>query len=330
MSLSILSVFVMFGLVTSGLVFYFAPRPKLNAAPQQHRIPEVPVEELDDWLAKRESEVPDLIESTQARIQWANAREPQKTRLSFLYLHGFSATWQETAPVTEQLAAHFSANVVQGRVAGHGQGPAGMLTCAEDWLQSTADQFQLARRVGEQVVIVATSTGAPLAVWLTSQPEIANKVHACLFMSPNFRIRNPFGFVLTWPWSRHWVYFIVGKQRKWEPLSMAEAECWTHEYSTLALIEMQKTVDWANKQAFEDIQVPLAMMYMQNDATVFPPAAIRIFNRWGTQLKRIYKVSIDGETDEHVFAGHITAPHRIEWTVETFREFLCEVDSISQ
>jgi esterase/lipase len=250
-----------------------------------------------------------------------------RTRVSFLYLHGFSATWQETAPVTENLGAHFSANVVQGRVAGHGEGPTGMLTSAEEWLQSTADQFEIAQRVGEQVVIVAMSTGAALAVWLVSQPQLRDKVHACLFMSPNFRVRNPFGFLLTWPWSRHWLHLILGKQRKWEPQSKAESECWTHEYSTLALIEMQKTVNWVNEQAVENISVPLAMMYLQNDSTIHPQSAVNIFLRWGAPLKRIIKVNIDEEAREHVFVGNITAPHRIEWTVDTFRKFVEDVDN---
>ena len=70
-------------------------------------------------------------------------------------------------------------------------------------------------------------------------------------------------------------------------------------------------------------------MYMQNDSTIYPPAAISIFNRWGAQLKRIYKVSVDGEATDHVFVGNITAPHRVAWTVETFTAFLEEVDATS-
>ena len=141
-------------------------------------------------------------------------------------------------------------------------------------------------------------------------------------MSPNFRIRNKFGFLLTWPWSNHWVQKILGQEHAWESTSEAEAECWTHRYSTLALIEMQKMVDWTAKQDLKDLTIPLAMMYMINDGTIYPPAAISAFERWGSKIKQLIPVSIGPDAEEHVFVGDITAPHRVEWTVDQFSEFL--------
>lgn len=310
------------------LLFALGPRPKLNATKREHQVPDIPLDQLDRWLTESESQIDDLVEGTEACIQWADTSAPAQTDLSFLYLHGFSATWHETAPVTEQIASQFQANVVQGRIAGHGTGASGMLTPSEEWLQSTIDQFEIAQRIGKKVVIVATSTGAPLAVWLATQSSIQQKLHACLFMSPNFRTRSPFGFLLTWPWSKYWIQFFLGKERRWEPSSEAEARCWTHQYSTLSLIQMQKTVDWANKQNYENIETPLAMMYMENDATIYPPAAIKVFERWGGQHKQLSRVTIDGDAVEHVFAGNITAPHRIDWSVREFTTFLQGISSI--
>ena len=309
------------------LVFMFGPRPKLRAVPQTNQIPDLPVAQLADWLAETEAAVANLDANKAAHIQWAEPSNPEKTRLSFLYVHGFSATWRETAPVTEKLAAHFKANIVQGRLKGHGTGPAGMLATAEDWLQSLSDQFELAQKIGDKVIIVATSTGAPLSVWLTSQPELAAKIHACLFMSPNFRVRSRMGFLLTWPWSKYWIHFIVGRKVGAEAASEAEASCWTSQYSSLALIEMQKTVDWATAQNTDLIHTPVSMMYMVNDGTIYPPAAIDMFNRWNSKLKHLYRVTLDGEAAEHVFAGDITAPHRTDWCVQMFTEFLEKVDA---
>ena len=310
-----------------GLAFILGPRPQLKASYKKNPMPEMPIERLAGWLQDRESRVPDLISGAGAHICWAKTSQPSKTRLSFLYLHGFSATWPETAPVTQRLADHFQSNVVQGRIAGHGTGPDGMLATAEEWLQSIGELFELAQRIGDKVVIVATSTGAPLSVWLALQPELADKLHACLFMSPNFRVRSRLGFLLTWPWSKYWIQIILGKEIQSEPKSEAEANCWTQRYSTLALIEMQKTLDWANHQDFTNIHIPMAMMYMENDATVYPPAAINVFNLWRSELKYLYRVTIDGDAPEHVFVGDITAPHRTDWCVKMFIEFLEKVDS---
>ncbi|MFT7688558.1 MAG: esterase/lipase [Candidatus Azotimanducaceae bacterium] len=310
-------------LVIIALVIFFAPRPKLNPTALSAKTSNLDPIELENWLESRESQTENLIEEAKAHIHWAE--EKVKTPLCFMYIHGFSASWQETAPLTQRLADKYSANVLQARVAGHGSGPSGMLCSAEDWLQSITDQFEIARQIGDKVVIVATSTGAPLTTWLLSQEDKATDVAACLLISPNFRIRSPFGFLLTWPWSKHWIHFILGKEAKWEPKSALEAKVWTHEYSTLSLIEMQKTVDWTHKFDLNEINTPMALMYMENDETIFPPSAIKAFDQWGSSKKLLLKVLVDADATDHVFVGDITAPHRLEWSVEQFDQFLAPI-----
>lgn len=308
--------------VLVGLLFIFGPRPRLDSAPRKSQVPNLPIEQLPEWLDAQESRVPRLIEGTAAHIEWADPEKPGQTDLCFLYLHGFSATWQETAPLTSQLAERRGANIVQGRLAGHGEGSEGMLTPAEHWLQSATDHFDIASRLGKKVVIVGTSTGCTIATWLLDQPAIADKVHACLFLSPNFRIKSPFGFLLTWPFSKYWVHLILGRQHQWEPVSEAQAKAWTHQYSTLALVEMQKTVDHINALDIGRLDTPLAVMYMKNDGTIHPPTAIKVFNRWGSRHKKLIQVEPDGDAEEHVFVGDIVAPQRLEWCLDRFNAFL--------
>jgi esterase/lipase len=305
-----------------GFLIAFAPRPWLDSAPRKSQVPQIPLPQLTEWLDAQESRVPNLIDGTAAHIEWANPDNPEQTDLCFLYLHGFSATWQETAPLTHRLASHYGANLVQARLAGHGEGPEGMLTPAEYWLQSATDHFDIATRLGKKVVIVGTSTGCTIATWLLSQPTNAAKVHACLYLSPNFRIKSPFGFLLTWPLSKYWIHLILGREHAWEPVSEAQAKAWTHQYSTLALIEMQKTVDHIKRLDLGSFATPLAMMYMENDGTIHPPTAIKVFNRWGARHKKLIKVDLDGDAAEHVFVGDIVAPHRLDWCIERFTSFL--------
>jgi esterase/lipase len=309
-------------IIAIGLMFRFGPRPRLDATERQSQVPQIPIQKLPAWLDGQESHVPNLVPGAAAHIEWANEKDPQKTPYSFLYLHGFSATWQETAPLTSRLAKVRHANSVHGRLAGHGEGETGMLTPAEHWLQSVTDHFELATRLGEKVIIVGVSTGCTVATWLLNNPSHADKVHACLFLSPNFRIRSPLGFLLTWPLSKHWIHLILGRHHEWEPMSDAQAAAWTSRYSTLALIEMQKTVDFAQELDFGQFKIPLAMMYMENDGTIHPPSAIQVFNRWAANHKELIRVDLDGETEEHVFVGEITAPHRLDWCFERLNSFL--------
>ncbi|MEM7364932.1 MAG: alpha/beta fold hydrolase [Pseudomonadota bacterium] len=275
--------------------------------------------ELSQWLAAQEHKA-QVTDGTEAHIVFADASKPAPTRWVFLYLHGFSATWPETAPLTQTLANHYQANVFQSRLSGHGLGTEGMHASAEDWLESVATQFHIASRLGDQIIIVATSTGAALSVWLAQHyPE---RIDAILHLSPNYRVRNPLGQILTWPWSPLWVPWIVGSYREWEPISEEQRRFWSTRQPVSALIEMQKVVDWVQQQDLSKIQVPLATMYMINDPTIAPNAAVKAHRQWGADYKQLIKVVPDGNEASHVFVGDICGPSRNEWCTEQFRLFL--------
>ncbi len=314
------------------ILFVFGPKPRLIPEAIRPRIqPFDTLAELKKWLDDEESQVPNLTPGAEAGITWHNAAAPAKTAYCFVYLHGFSATRRETTPLTEQIAAQFDANILHTRLAGHGVGPDGMTTPAEAWLQSTLDAFQLATQLGDKVVIVATSTGATLATWLAQQQLFdISRLHALLFLSPNFKVRSPFGFLLTWPFAYQWIPRVLGQNRTWEPENEMAARYWTHSYSTHALIEMQKTVDYIRSVKLADIHIPLAMMYMKYDPTVNSDAAVAAFEHWGARCKKLIQVSIDPDEPIHVFVGDITAPQRVAWCAEQFTGFLNSLEAAGE
>ena len=67
---------------------------------------------------------------------------------------------------------------------------------AEEWLKSALDSWEIAAQIGRNVIIIATSTGAPISVWLASELNRAKKTRGLIFVSPNFKIRLPLGFLL--------------------------------------------------------------------------------------------------------------------------------------
>lgn len=325
---------ILFILLILIVAFLLGPRLRLDAAPIESRVPSFCNEEdsneldqnslieLSNWVDEYETQFKGMIPGTAAHIQWANTDQPKKTRLVFLYVHGFSATWKETHPVTLQLAQKYDANVFQARITGHGMDTHAMKSTAREWLQSIRDCWDICQRIGDRVVVVATSTGAPLSVWLTELPEAQEKLHAFLFMSPNFKTRSKLSFLLTMPWAKHWIRFLIGKTRKWEPENEEVEKYWTYEYSTDALMEMQSVVDWFGHQDLALQQIPLAIMYMKNDPTISPVAAVAGYDAWGSEQKVLLPVEVDGDAPQHVFAGDITAPHRTDWVVDRFDEFL--------
>ena len=224
--------------------------------------------------------------------------------------------------MSDRIASEIGANLVYARLAGHGLLENQMQASAEDWLQSVADAWDIASRIGEKVIIVAVSTGAPLAIWLTQCVAPAGAIEALLFMSPNFKIRNRFGFILTWPGARWWVPKLMGKERTWEPENEQVAKYWTHSYSTLAIIEMQRMVDWVHRTKLKSGDLPLATLYMEGDPTIDHDAAIEFHARWHAPKKSLIEVTLDKENVQHVFTGDISAPHRVDWTVEVCVDFV--------
>ncbi len=302
-------------------IFRFAPRPVLDAKLPGPQVPaSLGPTELETWLIEHEAGHDGLIDGTDARIDWA--AEPGVTDLCFLYVHGFSATRQEIAPVTERIADHFNANVVYARLAGHGLSENSMEATAEQWLQSMVNSWDIASRIGKKVVVIATSSGAPLSIWLNEHVARRDLVHALIFLSPNFKIRSPFGFLLTWPWAERWVPYIIGKEHSWEPESELVAKYWTHRYNTHAIIEMQKVVDWVRKLKPTSGQPPLATFYMKDDPTINHSAAIDFHERWASAYKALHPVDIDIEVPQHVFVGDISGPQRNDWCVDASIKFI--------
>ena len=304
-------------------------RPKLKHQPPASEVPStLELSELGAWLNQFEAKQPHVIEGAEARIVYRNPEAPSSTSWVFMFVHGFSATRQETAPVSTLLAEQFDANLVELRLAGHGLAEHAMTASAEDWLQSMVNGFDIAQRLGHRVVMVSTSTGAPLACWVDQQLRSQFGIpYAHLFMAPNFKINNPFDFVLTMPFASQLVPLLLGRERQWTPENDAAARFWTSRYAIQAVIEMQKVVDWFRSQPIRQWQTPMAMMIMDRDPTVSAKAAKKVFAGWQSPHKAHLPITIEPDTIAHVFVGDIAGPQRTQSVVQGFTDFLSALEA---
>ena len=93
--------------VIAGALFLLTPAKLVNGAAE----PVLP-DDLDAYLAASERNAADgfeLIPGTEKRIHWQVPGE--RTDYVVIYLHGFSATRQEMAPVAERIADQLGANL---------------------------------------------------------------------------------------------------------------------------------------------------------------------------------------------------------------------------
>ncbi|MBT7333649.1 MAG: hypothetical protein HN856_04660 [Gammaproteobacteria bacterium] len=299
-------------------------RPRLDATARTSRVPlNLSPQGLRDWLYQEEKSQRHVIDGAEARIVFHNSAEPDSTEFVFLNIHGFSACRQEIAPVAEDLAAQLQANLIELRLAGHGLRKDTMQAAAEDWIQSVTDGFDLAHQLGQKTILVGTSTGAPLACWADRVlGPIYRRPFAHLFIAPNFKVNNPFAFILTLPFAEYFVPWVLGKTRSWTPEDEPTARFWTTHYDIQAVIEMQKVVDWFRRQSPTSWTTPMAMMVMDRDPTISAKAAKQVFKHWRSKHKMHPAIEEQPDERSHVFTGAIAGPHRTQATVKCLSDFL--------
>jgi esterase/lipase len=287
-----------------GVLYAAGPRARLD-----HQRNTVQLgEDLEAALAQSEAQVPDIIPNTEKKIIWAHP-EKTKTALAIVYLHGFSATRQETAPLCEQLAAALGANLFCTRLAGHGLAKDSMAHCtASDWLNDTLEAIQIGARLGEKMIVIGVSTGGTLAAWLATQPEDRD-VLAYILISPNFAPKTPISETLTWPWAQQIVPQLFGTEYGWKdkPATPEIDLYWTQHYPTRVLFQMMALVKHVRTARLEQITKPVMFIYSPLDLVVNAKQTERQIARFGSPVKEVMRIEEQVNQRNHVLAGDIMA-----------------------
>jgi esterase/lipase len=262
-------------------------------------------------VANAEAAFNDIIPGTEKTIIWAG-EVGVTTPLSVVYLHGFSSSRQETAPLADRVAATLGANLFYTRFTGHGRGGAAMVDGSVNaWLNGTYEAMEFGRRLGERVIVIGASTGGTAAMWLATQP-LAEGVAAFVLISPNFAPADPLADLLLWPWGRHLAELIIGPERSWEPYNARHGAYWTHRYPTRALLPMMGLVHLTNSLDLDLISTPVLVIYSPADQVVSARAIETTFAKIGTARKHLIPYADAEDPSQHVLAGDILSPPSTE------------------
>ncbi len=264
------------------------------------------------YVERAESQVPGIRDGLQKEIVWAYPASRAKTPLAIVYIHGFSASRGEIAPVPGKVAAALGANLFYTRLAGHGRSGAAMATATvNDWLNDMAEALAIGRAIGEKVVVIATSTGGGLATWAAARPELARNLAGLVLISPNLRLKDPKAFLLTQPWGGQIAEMVVGKERGFEPQNDLHAKYWTYRYPTKALLPMGALVKLASQTPMHKISVPALFIYSPDDQVVDESETAAAARRWGAPVETVEVLDADDPYD-HVIAGDAISPNKTD------------------
>lgn len=309
-------VFLALGVAAGGL-FLFGPREPVDLA-QRFNARETQIAgDPDRYLAARESVFDDIVPGLEKRIVWAG--EPgEKTAISVVYLHGFSASSEEIRPVPDRVAAGLGANLYFARLAGHGRGGAAMAgPSVADWAVDLDEALAIGEAIGGRVLIIATSTGATLASVAAQDPERARPLAGLVLISPNFRIANPAAVLLTWPAARAWVPLITGPERAFTPANAAQAAYWSERYPVAALFPMAAMVRAVRGLDFAKVTTPTLFIYSPDDQVVDASETARLLAGWGGGPEAISVApGVGVDAAAHVIAGDIMSPANTGATVD--------------
>ena len=276
---------------------------------------------LDLYLSESESRFDDITEGTEKKIIWAGS-PGERTALSIVSFHGFSATRQELSPLADTVAKSLNANLFYTRLAGHGRGGPGMVDGSVNrWANDANEALQIGHRLGDKVILIGTSTGSTLATWLALQPT-NSELGAMILLSPNFYNADSDMRMLLWPWGKQIADTLIGKVRHWESKNPLHEKYWANDYATSSLLPMMGLVKTVNDSDIEKINIPTLMIYSSKDKTISVPPIRETFARLGSEEKELFEFNDTEDPDYHALAGDLMSPSSTAVLAEKISRFL--------
>jgi esterase/lipase len=286
-------VVVVYIVAALAIAYCLGPEPaRLNF---DNHLPEIKMAPtaLEQKIAAREAEIKNIKPGNQSRIVWYDSIQKNKTPYCIVYLHGFSASPQEGAPVHTDIARKFGCNLYLPRLYAHGLDEAEPLLALDEehYLASAKEAVAEALNLGEKVIIMGTSTGCTFALYLASgNPDIAG----LLLYSPNIELRDPRSFLLAKPWGLQLARTIMGSKYYSAANPAGKEKYWTTKYRIEAIVHLNNLLQYTmTKEIFHKIKQPVLMCYYyknekEQDDVVSVPAMLKMYDELGTvsSLKR--------------------------------------------
>ncbi len=193
-----------------------------------------------------------------------------KTEFSIVYIHGFTASRNETSPLTEIISEKTGSNVFFTRLKGHGRYELRSQenTNIDDWLYDAEEALEIGKKIGKKVIIVSCSTGTALACWLAENHP--DDIAALIMISPNFEPADKRILLLSHKWGPVLAKIIEGEilGEKEDIISADHANNWTYIYRTEMVYPLVALLKYTANADFPKIDIPVLMFYSSKDQVV--------------------------------------------------------------
>ena len=310
--------------VLAGL-YFFGPKPDLPST-LGDALPAIntPLAALDSSIQAKESKVIGMKPGNEAKIVWFDSTKKEKTPIAVVYIHGFSASEMEGDPVHRDFAKRYGANLYLARLEGHGVDvPQNFKTLTADQLLASArEAVAIGKKLGDKVVVIATSMGAALTLQVASEnPDIAGLV----LYSPCIRIFDGTARLLNDPWGLQIAKAVIGSEEMTIPVQEPiTKQFWTKKYHLNGPIAIENFMEAAlTPETFAKVKQPLFLGYYykdeaHQDKVVSVKAILDMYEQLGTPEASKRKVAFP-EAGDHVIASSIKSKSVAAVEAETYR-----------
>ena len=308
------------------IVYLLGPHPATPV--YDTKLPDAPadLQQLSQYVSQLER-VQKVKEDNEAKIVWNNDSMPAKTKYAIVYLHGFSASHEEGNPVHITIAREMGANLYLSRLADHG------VDTTEPFMQLTADRYwetckqalAIGSKLGEKVILMATSTGGTNALQLAA--AYPDKIAGLILYSPNIAINDPNAWLLNNPWGLQIARLVKGSDYNITPDQRPiYKKYWYSKYRLEGAVALEELLETTmNEETFKKIHQPtLVLCYYKDeehqDPVVKVSAMKTMFEQLGAPAADKQMVELPNVGD-HVLASPIKSKD-VESVLKYTRSFV--------
>lgn len=310
------------------LVALYAVGPHPDAptlpGPSWNNIPNEPAA-ITSFLQAKEAQNGNLKPDNEGQIIYADSANPQKTKTVVLYVHGFSASPMEGNPLHKAIAKSLHANLVLARIEDHGEFPTDSTMAkasADKFYQSVENYYALAKKLGDEVIVLGTSFGGAMSLVLaTKHPEIK----ALMLYGPCIAIKDPTAPLVDNPWGLQLARAVMRSDFRDIPsVSSGHKNFWSLHYRLEGVVAIQNFLTHEMTDAtFEKVKVPVFLGYYYQDEThqdnVVSVQAMRdMFPKLGSKIKKEQAFPLSGY---HVITSDILGK-RVDLPIQASLDFI--------
>lgn len=259
------------------LVSLYSIGPSVDVPEFKHVLPEIHLDLLamEDSINQSEYYTADIKEDNQARIVWFDSLVKQKTAVSIVYLHGFTASQEEGNPTHKMFAEKYGCNLYLARLNYHGrdQKEALQFMTPEGLYDDAKRAIAIGKKLGDEVIVMSTSTGGTLSIFYAAHHD---DLKGIINFSPNIRIKQKASYLLDKHWGLQLARFIYQGKYKNDECDDYDLAYWNCKTRLEAVIELQALVDYTmTPETFANVSTPsFTAYYYKDDADQDPTVSV--------------------------------------------------------